>query len=212
MVFSKYKVAIFVDWENIKYSIFQNRKLLSKDTPKFDYNRYPHFLPHFFTSFLENNEEVYRIFFYATLPFKGTIHGKDYSKEPIVKTVESFLNQLAICDLIALRKGELVPRIFKENGKIDFVQKKIDMLIGLDIAHVTYNKLAERIMIFCYDTDLQPALKTARVGGLQVILPVIQGVHVKSELKAHSDFIRIKNYTSLCKEIFNRFPTEFSKT
>ena len=44
------------------------------------------------------------------------------------------------------------------------------MLFGLDIAHVSYNRLVDRILILSSDTDIVPAMKTARINGLQVIL------------------------------------------
>jgi len=115
-----------------------------------------------------------------------------------------FIENMQIQDYVAIRKGKLKFRGFFDAActKINVVQKQVDMLIGLDIAHVSYNKLVDRIMIFCADTDLIPALKTARINGLQVILTCCSDVQpVNNNIKKHSDFIRDKKYQSIISTI-----------
>ncbi len=66
------KVAILVDWENIRERIFNNSSLLRENTPKFSYHRDTSKLPQFFLQFLEVGEEKpYRIFFYLAEPYKN---------------------------------------------------------------------------------------------------------------------------------------------
>ena len=70
-------------------------------------------------------------------------------------------------------------------------QKQVDMLLGLDIAHVSYQRLVDRILVFCKDTDIVPALKCARINGLQVCLAHIkEGFAIVAELKKHVDISR----------------------
>ena len=65
------------------------------------------------------------------------------------------------------------------------------MLLGLDIAHVAYNKLVDRIMVFSCDLDVIPAMKVARINGLQVIWACCPDiVQTPNEIKRHSDFVR----------------------
>ncbi len=204
-----YKVALLIDWDNIRYRIFKNRNLLRKDTPRFSYFKHTTKLPAFFLNFLEEEERPYRIFFYLSEGYRGKVkdpEGKerDFSETEEARAMGKFINTLSILDLVAIRKGRTAFRGWKhENGKYVpiFVQKKVDILLALDIAHLTYNKLVDRILIFSYDTDLQPALKTARIGGIQVILPFFKEMKwedIPLELKAHCDFIRIKSYHEIC--------------
>lgn len=184
------KVAIFVDWENIRIGIFE--EYLKKFHKKIDYNQVENIIT-FINSFLDsNNEEIYRIFFYLADPFGSSINGFDYTKTPTYKLSTSLIEKLAVTEYVALRKGSLVVRGFDSFKKPIFIQKKVDMLFGLDIAHVSYNKLVDRVMILSADTDIVPAMKTARINGLQVIFGCCSDVQcdLHRELKEHADIIR----------------------
>ncbi|RLF07308.1 MAG: hypothetical protein DRJ64_03285, partial [Thermoprotei archaeon] len=187
---------------------------LRPNTPKFLYHTHTSKLPDFFLKFLDPDEIPYRIFFYLAEPFKKELKSPsgeilDFAQTDEAKVVEKFIKHLSVLDLVAIRKGHLAFRGWeqsKNSYKPIFVQKKVDILLGLDIAHLTYNKLVDRIMIFSYDTDLQPALKTARIGGIQIILPFFEEMdwyEIPLDLKAHSDFIRKRSYHKICCELFN---------
>ena len=113
------------------------------------------------------------------------------------------MDKISVEKLIAVRKGKLKFRGMLPNNKPDLVQKQVDMLIGLDIAHLSYNKLVDIIylyLILCADTDIIPALKTARINGLQVVVGYCEDLGgLNREIKEHSDFIRKRDF----KEIFS---------
>jgi len=198
------KVALFIDFENLRKSTFEHASKLRLQ--KLDYNNPSYFLS-FIKSFIEKNEEIYRIFIYLSEPLKEVIYrGKQYdlSGNPAYKMHVKFIEGIQIQDNVAIRKGKLKFRGFKDSEckKIDVVQKQVDMLMGLDIAHVSYNKLADRILIFCADTDIIPALKTARINGLQVIMSCCHDVlPLNNGLKVHSDFIRNIKYQDILSKI-----------
>ena len=155
----------------------------------------------------EKNEEIYRIFIYLSEPlkevtYKGKVH--DLSSNAAYQMHVKFIEGLQVQDYVAIRKGKLKFRGFKDQActKIDVVQKQVDMLMGLDIAHVAYNKLVDRIIIFCADTDIIPALKTARINGLQVVMPYCPDIQtINNSLKTHSDFIRQVKYQEIISKI-----------
>ena len=108
------------------------------------------------------------------------------------------MERIKTYDYIALRKGKQKIVGLDKNDKPIFTQKQVDMLLGLDIAHISYNKLSERIMIFSYDTDIVPAIKVARMNGLQVIIPEISDIiPVPTDIKEHSDFIRKRKFVEI---------------
>lgn len=120
---------------------------------------------------------------------------------------------MGIQKLIALRKGRLVFRGWNfVNGEYKpiLTQKKVDILIGLDIAHLAYKKIVDRILLFSYDLDLQPALKVARIEGIQIILPVFKEFQncprkiINPELELHSDYKRIRSYHEICCNLLNK--------
>jgi len=198
------KVAIFVDWENVRKGIFDQA---AKAYPsRIDYNQVENVLT-LIKSFLETaQEEIYRIFFYLAEPFSGTLRSVNYSKTPTYQHAIAFMERLGVQDQIALRKGDLAARGFDQNNKPIFVQKKVDMLLGLDIAHVSYNKLSDRILVLCADTDIVPAMKTARINGLQVIFGYCSDLQadIRRELKVHSDFMRDRQFSTIFPQVLQQ--------
>lgn len=199
------KVALFIDFENLRKSIFDQAD--KYHFRKINYNNPNCFIP-FIKSFINSDEDIYRIFIYLSEPLKEvTYRGKNYdlSANQAYQMHVKFIENMQVQEYVAVRKGKLKFRGFKDPAtckQIDVVQKQVDMLIGLDIAHVSYNKLVDRIMIFCADTDLIPALKTARINGLQVILTCCSDVQAtNNNIKKHSDFIRDIRYQDIISKI-----------
>ncbi|WP_221272315.1 hypothetical protein [Helicobacter gastrofelis] len=69
---------------------------------------------------------------------------------------------------------------------------------------MAYNKLVDCILVFCKDTDIVPALKCARINGLNVSVAHLEhGFQVAKKLKVHSDGIR----TIGIQEVMHRLPS-----
>jgi uncharacterized LabA/DUF88 family protein len=194
----KKTIAILVDWENIRKGIFeQATRKLNKWV---DYNE-PGNLINLIRSFVNKEEEIFRIFLYLSDPlekvsFRGEIY--DFSNEPAYVASSNFIKKIGLLDYIAVRKGKLKFRGFDKDDKPIVIQKQVDMLMGLDIAHLAYTKTADRILVLSGDTDIIPALKTARVNGLQVVIGYCSDVgNLNSGLMLHADFIRGRDFASI---------------
>lgn len=186
------KVAVFIDWENIRKGLFERATKIIKK--KVDYNN-PSNLMKLINSFiLESQEEIFRVFLYLSRPLPYAYHNGqkiEFSIQPAYQKHKMFVESIGKNDYIALRSGRLKFRGYDQKKQPIFTQKQVDMLLGLDIAHISYRKLVDRILIFSCDTDIVPALKTARINGLQVIIAICPDVQqVDDELRLHSDFIR----------------------
>jgi len=125
----------------------------------------------FCNSLIKDEEVLYRIFFYDAKPDND--NNSDY-----------FFNKIESQPFFALRMGRLVNHTPK-GGPLNYVQKGVDMKIGLDIASMAYKKLVERIVLITNDTDLIPAIKLARINGIQVRIINLDSIH--SLFQAHSD-------------------------
>lgn len=68
-------------------------------------------------------------------------------------------------------------------------QKGVDMKIGLDIATISYKKLADQIVLISGDSDFVPAAKLARTEGIDFILDSL-GMHINDNLTEHIDGLR----------------------
>ncbi|MDY5466176.1 MAG: NYN domain-containing protein [Campylobacter sp.] len=216
----KKKVAIFVDWDNLRkdiakiqnYSKYTDKQSIIDFQKNFDYNNSSHIIK-LIEAFLENDEEIYRIFFYTAKPKNideipdvyKTEQEKNYYRKYEEK-INDFLDRIAIEPYIALRLGIIkYGDKLLSNGRLDAKQKQVDMLIGLDIAHVSYQKLADKVILFSKDSDMKPVLKVARTNGLMTIIPTLKESRhpVNYLLKLHSDLIREKSITEVLNSLKN---------
>jgi len=200
----KKKIAVIIDWDNLRKGLFEAATRKDKNLKVNYFN--PDTLKKLVESFIDEDEELFRIFLYLTKPYhpgKRILSllnkNQQIKAKKVAKNQENFIKTIGICDFIAIRQGKLKFRGIDQNGNPIFIQKQVDMLMGLDIAHLSYNKLVDRILFFCGDSDLIPALKIARKNGLQVVLaycPDIYEINI-DELKLHSDIIRAQEFEKI---------------
>lgn len=186
------KAAVLIDGGHL-------RVLARKAKLKYD----PDFIESIAHSCVLDGEELLRILYYDCAPFTGTvklpISGTDYKFEGS----DIWLRELASKDYFAIRRGVLKFRGFKpkkvpltktplkdEDFKPDFEQKGVDMRIGLDIANHSALKSVDRIILMTGDTDCIPAMKHARINGIQIVLVTFENHRIASELTWHADFKR----------------------
>jgi uncharacterized LabA/DUF88 family protein len=215
---SKKKIAILIDWENLRNEIakLQKKNIISKED--LNYNDVEQ-IYNLITSEFPNNEfDIYRIFFYTALPLEidkikelvSKRHDIDFDKYKefyyknniyrIIEKSKEFFKKLDKKDYIALRFGNLQIQTQKSDGNLVFNQKKVDMLIGLDTAHLSYNKIVDEIIFFCKDKDLSPAFKLARINGLNVSIVDIGGINISEHIYRHIDKIykiNIKQFSKI---------------
>jgi uncharacterized LabA/DUF88 family protein len=162
----------------------------------------PIFIEQFALGCREPDEEFLRILYYDCAPFIGK------ALRPISGTQQDFvgsdrwLHEIAGLDLFAVRRGVLKFRGYERKRahqagaltdadfKPQFEQKGVDMRIGLDIASYSAERLVDRIILTTNDTDCVPAMKYARIAGIQIILTKVPNCNPAPELKEHADYTR----------------------
>ena len=212
------KVAIFIDWDNLRNAIAKIQHIHS--IRDFDFNNIQH-LKLLIHKFINVDEEIYRIYFYTAAPLnkekiESQLSGgelkkfqKYYSKlknkqyfDKKYQLQNDLIENIVKIDNMALREGKLQVRGTTNTGYPDMVQKQVDMLLGLDISHVAYMKLADKVLIFSKDTDIVPALKIARINGLQAILSNFTELNnISHSLIKHTDIIRELNFKDINREV-----------
>lgn len=216
------KIAVFVDWENLRKDIENIQRNHKEFKEKFNYNNAKQ-VANLIKSFIEEDEKLYRVFFYTAQPLDLTIRQrnshfkwlKEYiqnNKEQnermnqIANNIKKFIKDISFEEYFALRLGELQLQGKDDRNKLIISQKQVDMLLGLDISHIAYNKLVDSILVFCKDSDMLPALKCARINGLNVFIAHIEnGFKITEKLKIHSDKIRVKSIESILKNQYQLF-------
>lgn len=168
--------------------------------------------------YLSNNSRIYRIFYYDCKPINSKIMNPidnsifDLGKSPSYKNNQTLQSGLTQKDFFAVRLGDL--KLNKNQGdpwsswrvnprkaktlvnqnlqardiQPHLSQKGVDMKIGLDIASISVKKLCTVIVLMAGDTDMVPAMKTARKEGVQVCLHTFNN-NPHFHLSEHSDLI-----------------------
>jgi uncharacterized LabA/DUF88 family protein len=152
-----------------------------------------------------DDESLFRILYYDCALYSGTVKQPVSGERTVFRPSDAWLDELSYKDLFAVRRGVLKFRGFKNKRTLVaspdmltdadfepiFVQKGVDMRIGLDIAAYAANHAVDRIVLISNDTDCVPALKYARRAGLQTVLIEPPKVRLAPELLAHADFKRV---------------------
>lgn len=149
------------------------------------------------------DEQLLRILYYDCAPYKGKAKLPVSGAEHEFTGSDVWLRDLASRNLFAVRRGVLKFRGFKpkkipistatlsdSDFSPDFEQKGVDMRIGLDMANHAANKSVDRIILITGDTDCIPAMKHARISGLQIVLATMPNHKVAPELLWHTDYHR----------------------
>ncbi len=193
MDFNAYNpTAIFVDFENLRRVVFD--RLYKRKKYFFDYNANPQKIVDFcnlcvFDDFQESElSNLYRIFFYSARPS---------SEHPSASKINLFFSQLEQLNHTAVRYGKLVKR-----GE-QFVQKQVDMLLGIDMAEISIKKFVSKVVLIGYDSDMSPALKLARCNGIQTQIILFNEVNngIDSTLFKHCDIIKKVNAIDYYKKL-----------
>ena len=166
---------------------------------------------------LPGDEELYRLFYYDASPYDGTLENPishvntDFSSLPSFGGRERFFQELNAMPQVALRLGVLKFRGWKfkddfsknlldgtvttssitaNDIRPNLTQKGVDMRIGIDIASLVFKHIVDRIILFSGDTDMVPAMKLARIEGVQIVVVQIGATPLNSKLIEDSDFLR----------------------
>ena len=167
-------------------------------------------------SVMAEDEELYRVFYYDSEPYQkaqtNPISGleEDFSKKSTAQGRDRFYRELNKMPQMALRMGSLNYRGWKLKDDFyekllnrtvqpnsisatdimpNFMQKGVDMKIGIDIASLVFKKIVSRIILFSADTDMIPAIKLARREGVQISVVQIGKAKLGSKLIEDSDFL-----------------------
>ncbi|MDR0648669.1 MAG: NYN domain-containing protein [Synergistaceae bacterium] len=131
--------------------------------------------------------------YWFTPEIPGNINSSPKAKhEYTYEMAREFQENLMKSDYFSLRLGQQRCQNLEANGRPNLVQKQVDMLIGLDISHVSFHRQVDTILVFSKDTDMVPVLNVARMSGLHTIVATIRESGFPDiKLQQHSDFRRI---------------------
>ncbi len=125
-------------------------------------------LPRFLDKVCEPNYRRKRTYWFDALPWKGRDPTPEQQKR--FENKRKFLERLEYIDRTEVQLGKVEPRFPLGGGAPVFVQKQVDVLLSLKLVVVAFKGDAEFLILIAGDSDLVPAVVTAKDAGATVIL------------------------------------------
>ena len=152
-----------------------------------------------------SHNELHRIYFYDCSPCNAksslpvTNHAFLFEKTPQFSYGKQLLSDIKKLNFFAVREGTLQFSGWKlkksaynkqpltdDDFEPELHQKGVDIKIGLDLAWISFNHIAERVIFVTGDSDFIPAIKTARRSGIFIYLATLNHM-VRPELPDNCD-------------------------
>lgn len=162
-----------------------------------------------------DERHLYRVYYYDCPPLETSVYhplqkkNVDFGKSSIYTFANGFFSELKKKRKVALRLGKLsknnthyalspdkvkklcagsitIDDLSEQDFSISFIQKGVDMKLGLDISTLAYEKLVDQIILIAGDSDFVPAAKMARRRGIDFILDPM-GNKISDDLLEHID-------------------------
>lgn len=131
---------------------------------------------------IAGDEGLFRAYYYNCLPYQSNPPTPEESERFAKK--ERFFAVLNKIPRFTNRLGKLARVGFDQNGKPIFQQKRVDLMLGVDIALLSTKNRVSTICIITGDSDCIPAVEVAKNEG--VIVKLWHGYNQKPSNELHS--------------------------
>jgi len=108
--------------------------------------------------FCQGDEERLRTYYYGCMPYQSS-PPTDEERERYRKANQFFYN-LKKYPRFEIRFGRL--RRFWKNGNYDYEQKRVDVLLSVDLVRMSWARQIERAIVVTADSDFVPAIQAAK--------------------------------------------------
>jgi len=149
------KVALFIDGGYLD-------KVLAYDhaSQKIDYEK--------LVAEMAGGDDVLRTYYYHCLPYQSNPPTEEERKR--YSAMHKFVTALQFLPRFEVRLGKLAFRGVDSNGKKIFIQKRVDNMIGVDIALLAGKGKIARVALLTGDSDYIPSIEAAKKEGVIVTL------------------------------------------
>jgi len=164
------RAAIFIDGASLQYILreeFQSQKI--------DFKK--------LIGEMTQGQEVLRAYYYDCLPYQSNPPTED-EKERFGKK-QRFVNALEHIPRFQVRLGKLEYRGMDSNNKPILEQKRVDILLGVDLALLSAKHQISDAFLMAGDSDFLPAVSVAKQEG--VVVHLFYGQRTHHELISECD-------------------------
>ena len=121
-----------------------------------------------FVQWISGSSEILRTYYYDCLPYQSANPREEERR--MLSDKQRFFFSLNKIPRFCVRQGKLVFRGHKNEGKPIFIQKRVDLLLGLDLGYLVSAGKIEEVAIVAGDSDFIPAIEFAKREGVVVWL------------------------------------------
>lgn len=147
-----------------KYAVFIDGGYAKKVLKEFNN---PHICYSKFSTNVAKGDQRLRTYYYDCAPY---ISAPPTPEEKIRKSgFDKFIFALQKQPRFQIRLGRLARWVLPD-GKVEFQQKKGDILLAVDLVQLSVQRLIQRAILFASDSDFVPAIQIARDAGTIVEL------------------------------------------
>jgi len=129
------------------------------------------------------DNEILRIYYYHCLPYQGNPPTREESQR--FGQMQRFFRALQRTPRFEVRLGRLAFRGLDSQGNPIVEQKRVDLLLGLDLVILAAKGLISRAFIVAGDSDLIPAITAAKGEGITIYL--VHGSRPSDDLLDEAD-------------------------
>lgn len=117
---------------------------------------------------LANGLDILRTYYYHCEPYQSNPPTTEESKR--LSSTQSFLHTLKQLPRYEIRLGKLAFRGIGQDGKPILEQKRVDILLGVDLVSLSIKRSITHAILVTGDSDFLPAVQVARDEGVMVHL------------------------------------------
>ena len=146
------------------------------------------------SSEMAGDSEILRTYYYHCMPYQGNPPTQDQRER--YASARRFFNTLENLPRYTVRLGRLEFRGLDERGNPRFEQKRVDILLGVDLVQLAAKQVIQEAVLLAGDSDFIPAIAAAKSEGVMVRLFHGQSAHTDLRQEADErvpitqDFIR----------------------
>ena len=156
------RTAVFIDGAYFEYCLRQEFK-----EPRIDYQK--------LSEALAGDSNLFRTYYYNCLPYQGNPPTPEESTRYAGK--RGFYTALENLPRYEIRLGRLERRGYEPDGRPRFEQKRVDILLGVDLVLLAAKNQIQQAILVAGDSDFIPAVEVAKAEGVLISLHHGDGCH-----------------------------------
>lgn len=149
------RVAIFIDGAYLDYTLRDDFH-----TPRIDLG--------LLAQELSGGKEILRTYYYHCLPYQSDPPTTEEAER--FGRMQSFISRINRLPRFTVRLGKLAYRGSRDDGTPIFVQKRVDIMLGVDLVQLSTKRQVSSAVLVAGDSDFLPAVEIAREEGVLVHL------------------------------------------